>query len=378
MEEKPTTKIEEHFGKVTDPRVGNAKRHKFMDIIVIAILAIICGADGWADVELFAKSKEKWLKTFLELPRGIPSHDTFGRVFAKINPQEFEKGFLSWVQTIQSLTQGEVIAVDGKQLRGSIDPRAGQVAFDIVSAWATTNELVLGEVKVEEKTNEITAIPQLLKLLDITGCLITVDAMGTQTEIAQQIIDQGGDYLFAVKENQGQLFEDLEILFSGDQADGFTHPGYSHARRVNKGHGRLEIRECWTISEEEYLDFVRHRADWKGLQSVAMIVSERRLEEKTEIKTRYYLSSRRMDAKAFLKAKRSHWGIENGLHWVLDIAFDEDHCRVRKDHAPENFAILRHLALNMLKQETTVKAGIHAKRMKAGWDETYLLKVLNA
>jgi predicted transposase YbfD/YdcC len=284
---------------------------------------------------------------------------------------------MSWVQTLQSLTQGEVIAVDGKQLRGSVDNGAGQAAMNIVSAWATANELVLGEVSVEEKSNEITAIPKLLKLLDIRGCLITVDALGTQREIAEQIIDQGGDYLFAVKENQGQLYEDLEMLFSVDQADGFRADGYSHDRRVSNNHGRMEIREGWAISEEAYLDFVRSRVRWKGMRTVGMIVSERPLREKTEIKTRYYLSSRRMNAKAMLKAKRSHWGIENKLHWVLDIAFDEDHCRVRKDHAPENFAIMRHMALNMLKQETTVKAGILAKRKKAGWDEAYLLKVLS-
>jgi predicted transposase YbfD/YdcC len=377
MEEKPTAKIEEHFGKVTDPRIGNATRHKLIDIIVIAILAVICGADTWVDVELFAKSKQKWLRTFLELAHGIPSHDTFGRVFAKINPEEFKKSFMSWVQRIQDLTQGQAIAIDGKQLRGSTDAGIGQGALDIVSAWATANQLVLGEVKVDEKSNEITAIPKLLQMLDIANCLITIDAMGTQTEIARQIIEQGGDYLLAVKENQGNLYEDLEILFSGDQAEGFTEKGYGHARKVDHSHGRMEIRECWAISQEDYLHFVRGWENWSGLQTLARIVSERRLKDKTEIKTRYYISSRPMDAKVFLKAKRSHWAIENGLHWVLDIAFDEDRCRVRKDNAPENFAILRHLALNMLKQETTVKAGIHGKRMKAGWDEEYLLKVLS-
>jgi predicted transposase YbfD/YdcC len=377
MGEKPTVKIEEHFGKIPDPRMGNATRHQLMDILVIAILAVICGADGWSDVELFGKSKQDWLKTFLALPHGIPSHDTFGRVFARIDPQEFERSFLSWVQTIQELTQGEVIAIDGKQLRGSHNRREGQEALDIVSAWATTNELVLGEVKVDEKSNEITAIPKLLQLLDLSGCLITIDAIGTQTEIAELIIDRGGEYLLAVKQNQGQLYEDLEFLFSGDQAEGFVQRGYSHTRKVDNAHGRMEIRECWAISEEEYLDFLANGSRWKGLRTLARIDSERRLADKTESHTRYYISSRRLDAKAVLKAKRAHWGIENRLHWVLDIAFQEDRSRVRKDHAPENLAILRHVAVNMLKQEKTVKAGIQAKRLKAGWDADYLLKVLS-
>lgn len=377
MIEKPTGKIEEHFGKIRDPRIGNATRHKLLDIIVISILAVICGADGWSDVELFGKSKKKWLQTFLELPHGIPSHDTFGRVFALLDPQEFERSFMNWVKTVQEITAGEMIAIDGKQLRGSRAPGARREAIDIISAWAGANQLVLGEVKVDEKSNEITAIPKLLRVLDISGCLVTIDAIGTQTQIAGMIVEQGGDYLLAVKENQRQLYEDLQLLFAGDQENGYTQPGYSYNRKVSNSHGRMEIRQCWAISSEEYLDYVRGCERWKGLQTVAMIVSQRQMAEKTEIKTRYYISSRQLDAKAMLKAKREHWGIENRLHWILDMAFQEDHCRVRKDHAPENFAILRHTAINMLKQERTVKAGIHAKRLKCGWDEDYLLAVLS-
>ena len=376
IQEPDLRKLKKCFGKVKDPRIDRTKRHKLIDILIIAILAVICGADSWVDVEMFGNSKIEWLKTFLELSNGIPSHDTFGRVFALINPEEFEKGFMEWVKLIQELTQGQVIAIDGKQMRGSKDLPAGKAGIYMVSAWATANQLVLGQRKVDDKSNEITAIPQLLKVLELAGCIVVVDAIGTQTKIAKTIIDQGADYILAVKENQGHLYEDIHDLFEDDWKYNFEGAPYRYAKTVNKDHGRIEIRQCWSISDPEYLANIRDLDRWKGVKSLVMILSERQIGEKREVQDRYCISSLESDAKKILQAKRSYWGIENCLHWVLDIAFNEDHSRVRKDHAPQNFSILRHMALNLLKLETTVKAGIKAKRLKCGWDTDYLLKVL--
>jgi len=375
-EEVDVASIARHFGKVKDPRINRSKRHKLIDILVIAICGVICGADSWVDIEMFGKSKLDWLKTFLKLPNGIPSHDTFGRVFAAINPEEFEKSFMEWVQAINEMTQGQVIAIDGKQLRGSNDHENGKNAIYMVSAWATENELVLGQRKVDDKSNEITAIPKLLNLLEIAGCIITIDAIGTQTKIAKTIVDREGDYLLAVKENQGNLYEDIHDLFEDDQKHNFENAPYNYAKTVNKDHGRIEIRQCWAISDAEYLAAIRNWERWHGLKSLAMIVSERRIGEESEVQTHYFITSLENNAGKILNAKRSHWGVENSLHWVLDIAFNEDHSRVRKDNAPQNFAVLRHMALNLLKQEHSAKVGIKGKRLKCGWDTDYLLKVL--
>jgi predicted transposase YbfD/YdcC len=311
------------------------------------------------------------------LRQGIPSHDTFGRVFARLNPEQFQACFLSWVQAVFEVTNGQVIAVDGKTLRHSYDKTRGKAAIHMVSAWVEANELVLGQVKVDDKSNEITAIPALLALLDITGCIVTIDAMGCQTEIARQIIDQGGDYLLAVKKNQGNLYEDIALFFDLAQQNSFAKVNHTHHQTVNGGHGRIEKRQCWAISGEDSLSFLRNHDHWAKLQTIVMIQSQRHLDGQVIHESRYFISSLANDARQILNAKRSHWGIENKVHWVLDVAFREDDCRVRQGNASQNFAVLRHMALNLLKHETTAKGGIKAKRLQAAWNDDYLFKVLS-
>ena len=378
MASPPTASLMQHFSDLPDPRTGNAKAHLFLEILIIAILAVICGADGWSDIELFGKTKKKWLKTFLQLPKGIPSHDTFGRVFARIQPAEFQKRFREWVQAVEQLTAGQVIAVDGKQLRRSHDRRAGKAALSMVSAWATQNQLVLGQTKVADKSNEITAIPELLRLLDLSGCIVTIDAIGTQSTIIETIRAGGGDYLLVVKENQAHLLEDLQNLFAEDRARDLKYAQFSYAKTVQTGHGRVERRECWATDRAEHLDWVRHRQPWKDLKSVVRIVSQRQIGETLQVQTQYFISSLPADAHTMLQARRSHWKIENQLHWELDIAFREDDSRVRSDHAAENLAVLRHIALNLLQHEKTAKGSIRAKRLQAGWDHEYLLSILKS
>ena len=367
----------ERFLKLKDPRDNRAKRHNLIDVIVIAICAVVCGADSWVDVEMFGKSKKSWLSRILELPNGIPSHDTFGRVFAMLDPVQFERCFTEWVDAVNEVMEGQVVAIDGKTVRRSHDRVVGKSAIHMVSAWASANQLILGQVKVDDHSNEITAIPQLLDTLDVSGCTVTIDAMGCQKEIAKTIVEKDADYILALKRNQPQLYDDAEEMFEQSRRSGFTDLGYHFCETVEKGHGRIEKRRCWAVSEPEHLGYMDERGEWAELRSLAMIESERTENGKTSTQTRYYISSLPDDARKLLSGVRTHWGIENSVHWVLDVAFGEDDSRVRTGHAAENFSVLRRMALNMLKSETTSQGGVAARRKRAGWDEDYLLKVLN-
>jgi predicted transposase YbfD/YdcC len=375
MQTKQVLSLEESFRKIQDPRVDRTKLHKLMDIIIIAICAVICGAEGWGEIEQFGKEKQQWLENILELPNGIPSHDTIRRVFSKINPQEFEQCFFDWVSGLTETISG-VVAIDGKTLRRSHDKAAGKKALHMVSAWAAENRLVLAQLATEKQSNEITAIPQLLRMLDLSGCIVTIDAMGTQKKIVNQIVEQKGDYALALKKNHGTLYANVQKAFEMAKKDNFAHVKHEETKIEEKGHGRLETRKYWIIDDESIISSLNKRGEWKNLRSIGMVESERRIGQKVTTTVRYYILSIEGNVMTFSHAVRNHWGIENRVHWVLDVAFREDLSRARTGHSAHNFAILRHIALNLLRQEQTANGGIHAKRLKAGWNTNYLEKVL--
>ena len=376
MEDTQTVSLISIFSELEDPRIDRTKRHSLTDIIAIAICAVVCGADSWVDVELFGKSRQEWLSGFLELPNSIPSHDTFGRVFSMLDAERFQSCFVQWVRSVSEITEGQIVAIDGKTVRRSHDARAGRSAIHLVNAWASANRLVLGQVKVDDKSNEITAIPKLLRMLELSGCIVTIDAMGCQKEIAGTITERGANYVLSLKRNQGQLHDDVAEMFEYGRQTDFADMDSDWFETVEKGHGRVETRRCTTLWSPEFISYLNEREQWSNLRSVAMVESERDICGQVSSQTRYYISSLSGDAERLLEAVRGHWGVENSVHWVLDVSFGEDASRVRKGNAAEVFAVLRRMALNMLKRENTLKVGIAAKRKKAGWDTQYLLKVL--
>ena len=373
MSEPVPSSIAAHFRQLPDPRVRRTRRHALEDILVITLCAVICGADDWASIARFGRAKQKWFRGFLALPHGIPSHDTFGRVFAALAPEAFKAAFLAWVATVAALLPGDVIAIDGKTLRRTFDTAADKAAIHMVSAWATAQGLCLGQVKTDANSNEITAIPRLLKVLALTGRVVTIDAIGCQTAIARAIHAKGGDYVLSLKGNQTRLHEDIRTFFLDAEAHAFAGTPHTTAETVDGDHGRIEVRRAWATDD---LAWLADRRRWPGLRSVLRVDAERTVGERTSRETRFFISSLPPDATTLARVVRSHWAIENSLHWVLDVAMNQNQPRIRTGHAPENLAILHHIALNLLKQDRTEKLGIKNKRLAAGWDHDYLLRVI--
>jgi predicted transposase YbfD/YdcC len=372
MTKSPEQSIDSFFGMIEDHRRHN-KLHKLIDVIIIAICGVVAGADTYDQIENFGKKRKKWLSKFLELPYGIPSHDTIGRILERINPNEFQNSFKLWVEAVTERTRGQVVAIDGKTLRRSHDRSNDKKAIHMISAWAASNQIVLGQLKTEEKSNEITAIPHLLKLLDISGCIITIDAMGTQKKIAETIMNCDADYVLAVKENHKALYDDTALLFKDRERSESQGIVYDEYETVDGDHGRIETRKYVMTSD---IDWLQGKENWAGLKTLGLVESTREVNGEVSHDKRYYISSLECDAEKFANAVRSHWGIENSVHWVLDIAFREDESRVRNGSAPENFAILRHIALNLLKNNKSFKGSFKTKRLNAAMDTEYLEDVV--
>lgn len=366
----------DHFVDLPEPRDSRGLRHRLGDLLAIAICAVICGANDWEEVALFGEAKVKFFSSFLELAHGVPSHDTFGRVFAVLDPEALESCFASWMQALARSSGGQLIAIDGKTLRRSFDRAAGKAAIHMVSAWAAENELVFGQLATEAKSNEITAIPKLLELLDLQGATVTIDAEGCQKTIARKVRDRGGDYVLAVKANQPTLHEEIRLLLDDAIARGGKGTALAFHQCTEGDHGRIEIRRCWVTPQVSWFE---DRDHWAGLRCFAAVECERTVGEKTSCERRYFISSLPADhAEALAQAVRSHWGIENKLHWVLDVVFNEDSSRMRKGHSAENYSRLRRIALNRLKHDATARLSIAKKRLKAGWDHDYLLRLLTS
>jgi len=364
----------ESLRKIDDPRREHQKFHSLFDILVISICAVICGAEHWTEMEEFGEAKREWFSTFLELENGIPSHDTFRRVFTLLDTIQLKELFIDWISSAVSLSKGSLVNIDGKNLCGSKEPSKGKKALNVVSAWASEQSVVLGQVKCQEKSNEITAIPELLKILDLDGCIVTIDAIGCQRETVAQIVEKRADYVISLKGNQGTLHKESKDYLDWAQRTGFREIKYEYCSTLEKDHGRIEERRCWVTEEIGWLE---EKDEWRNLKSVVLVEAIREVigQGKT-VERRYFISSLEANAELALKCVRGHWAVENQLHWCLDIGFREDDCRVSEATSAENLATLRHIGLNLLKQETSCRLGIKSKRKKAGWDDSYLLKVL--
>ena len=367
-----SARLHDHFADLTDPRKRDVT-YPLINVVVIAICAVICGADDFVAIAQWGNKKREWLAKFLDLSEGIPSHDRFNAILAAIKPAEFEKCLLSWIMALHEITEGQIVAIDGKTLRRSFDAAKSKAAIHMVSAWATANHITLGQVVTDAKSNEITAIPKLLEMLEIAGSLVTIDAMGCQVEIAKAIRERDADYCLAVKDNQPTLSNGIESHFANHLEDDFARTKVRRYETEEKGHGRVEHRYYFICPVPDDLP---DRERWRDLKAIGMAVSDTQRGDKNCYDVRYYILSKYVSARRFAHAARGHWGIENSLHWQLDVTFDEDQCRIRKGHADQNFSILRRTALSLLKNESSQKVGVKNKRLVAAWDEDYLKKVL--
>ena len=369
MEEQ--VNIQEHFKEIPDPRIERGKKHLLVDIIFIAITSIISGADDWNEIEMFGKMKIEWFRKFSPLKNGIPSHDTFNRVFSLLDPAKYTELAMELFKT--NILEGlDIIPIDGKTVRRSLDKKNNKFPIHIVSAWSSKNGITLGQVKVDEKSNEITAIPELLSQINVKNSVVSIDAMGCQKKIAEKIIEQKGDYVIALKGNQPTLYNEVLKYFETQMFIGFEGLNVSYSKIEEKGHGRIEKREYWLLTN---IDYISNKEEWKGLKSVGMVRSEREYQGKKSIESRYFISSLTTHD-LFQKSVRTHWQIENSCHWVLDIAFREDESRIREGYAAENFSTMRKIALNLLKNDKLYKNGVKGKRRGAGWDDEYRSKII--
>lgn len=359
--------------ELPDPRVERTKKHLLVDIIILTVCAVLSGVEDWVSVERYGRAKRKFLGRFLALPNGIPSHDTIGRVFSLLDSSALSQCFANWIKAAAELTGGEVVSVDGKTLRRSFDTASSRSPIHMVNAWASRAMVSLGQLPSSGKGNEIETIPDLLDMLDIEDCTVTLDAMGCQRKVAEKIVQRGGDYVLALKGNQGMLHAEVVEYFEDALSHGFSGE-HDYHESVDGGHGRVETRRTWVSGD---IGWFGDREKWCALRSIVLVESDRDAGQKCTTTRRYYVSSLPGgDAKRLAAAVRSHWGVENSLHWTLDVSFNEDQCRVRAGHAAANFAVVRQIAHNLLKSETTYKAGVKAKRLKCGWRDDYLMKVL--